>query len=280
MVLEKKKLEFTEEQKTAISELKTTNEERIKELECILGEYKKKRADLDGETKKFWEVINSLERSNSHYPLGHFTNYYYVNFEEPCSESFITERGDKNLNFKPLTEQDKKVIENKFPDYDKYNKIITETIEKISVLIKNSLAENIFIKRLAGLPEKYTELEGINGNWWYPPELSQKEYGLRGTFATYDINLTIKIPYHRKKMIRYGTLFNTDSLLGNKIEKFILVLKSINTYLPFADLIPSEKMPQTVINVEANANNEPTSVGDSNEFQGDTAIGKGGQIGE
>ena len=78
-------------------------------------------------------------------------------------------------------------------------------------------------------------------------------------------------------MMRYDTLFNTDALLGNKMEKFILILKSINSYLPFAELIPAEKMPQTVINVEANANNDSTSVGDSNEFEGDTVVG-GGEI--
>jgi hypothetical protein len=280
MVFQKEKLEFNEEQKKAIEELKTKNEEKIKELIKILKDYKQKMHNLDEGSKQFWDIMTSLEKSNSHYPVGHFSNYYYKNFEEPVGESFLLEWGDKNSNFRPITEQDKKVFESKFPDYDKYSQIISDTIETIGEFLSNALSENSFIKRLAGLQEKYDDLEKLNGNWWYPQAVSEKEYGVRGTFAVYDYNLTINIPYHRMKMMKYDRLFNTNLLLANKIEKIILILKSINSYLPFAELIPVENMPKTIINVEANANNESTSVGDSNQFKGDAVVGEGGKIGK
>jgi len=274
------KIEFSEEQKKAIKDLKIKNEEKIKELDKILKEYKKQISNLDIESKTFWDIMKSLEKSNSHYPLGQYANYYYRDFKEPISESFLSEFGEKNINFHPITDENKKDIENKLPNYEVYNEIISVTIEKIKNLIDDGLSDNIFIKRIIGLPEKYLELQEIKKNWWYPKELSKNEYGLKGSFLVYDAHLPLSIPYHRQKMINYDSLFNTATLVENKIKEFISILKSINSYLPFAELIPAEKMPQTVINVEASANNESVSVGDSNQFKGDAVIGEGGKIGK
>ena len=270
---------ITEEQRKAIEELQSENAKMIELLDKKLSEYKKRTKNFDKEIEKFWEIMTSLEKSNSNYPLGHFSNYYYREFKEPRSESFITERGDKNPNFLPLTESDREKVESQLPNYDSYNDMISEAIEEVSKIIRDCLATNVFIQRLVGLPEKYNELLEANKNWRYPKSLSEKEYGLRGQFPVYDVNLTIKIPYHRQKMINYSALFNTHFLLMSKVEEVILILKSINRYLPFAEIIPAEKMPQTIIKVEANANNDSTSVGDSNKFEGDTVVG-GGEIGE
>lgn len=279
MHFENKKLEFSEEQKKALKELKIKNEEGVSELNKILKEYEKQVKSLDAESKIFWEIMKSLEKSHSHYPLGHFANYYYNDFKEPIAESFLTEFGEKNPNFCQITDEDKKTIERKLPNYDKYNKIISDAIENVKNLIANSLEGNIFIRRIGGLPEKYLELQEIKKNWWYPKDLSKSEYGIK-SFLGYDAHLPLAIPYHRQKMINYDSLFNTATFMENKIKDFISILKSINSYLPFAELMPSEKMLGTVINVEANANNKSTSIGDSNQFEGDAIIGESEKIGK
>lgn len=271
------KLEFNKEQKNALNNLKVKNEEKIIELDKILKTYQKQIENLDDDSKTFWDIMKSLEKANSHYPWGHFANYYYTNIEEPIGESFLSELGEKNPKFGQITEEGIKSIESKFIPYEKYDKVISETIKSIKNLIAESLAENIFIKRIIGLPEKYFELEEIKKDWWYPKEISKSEYGLKGSFLSYDAHLPFAIPYHRQKMINYDSLFNTARLIENKIKDSISILKAINSYLPFAELMPSEKMPQTFIKVEANANNDSTSVGDSNQFEEDTVIG-GGKI--
>ncbi len=274
-----KKLEFNEEQKEAIKELKLKNERKIKELVKILEEYQKKIKSLNSESKTFWEIMNSLEKSHSHYPVGHFAHYYYKDFREPVGESFLSEFGDKNPNFHQITDKEKGEIEDKLPDYEKYSKIISEAIEKTKDILTESLSENVFIKRTVGLPDKYLELQELKKNWWYPKELSGKEYGIKGSFLSYDVHLPPVTPYHREKMIFYDSLFNTATFMEAKIKDIVSLLKAINSYLPFAELIPAEKTPSTLINVEANANNESASVGNSNEFKGDTLVGKGGKIG-
>ena len=273
------RLEFNEEQNNAIQNLKIKNEEKIIELDKILKTYQKQIENLDGDSKTFWDIMNSLEESHSHYPLGHFADYYYSDFKKPLAESFLSEFGEKNVKFNQITEEDKKDIESKLPSYDKYHKIVSNTIEIIKNLISGSLAENIFIRRIICLPEKYLKLQEVNKDWWYPKELSKSEYGLKGSFVYYDAHLPMAIPYHRQKMINYDSLFNTARLIDNKIKDFISLLKSINYYLPFAELMPLGKMPQTLIKVEANANNDSTSVGDSNKFKSDTVVG-GGEIGK
>jgi len=278
MAFKKETLEFTDEQKKAVSELKIKNEKRIGELSEKLKEYKKQISNLDDESKTFWDVMKILEKSNSHYPLGHFANYYYMDLKEPIGESFLSEFGDKNPNFHQITDKELKEIENKLPQYDKYNRIISKTIEDVKDLMLDSLSDNIFIRRIVGLPEKYLELQELNNHWWYPKELSKNEYGLKSSFLGYDAHLPLTIPYHRQKMINYDSLFNTSTLVENKIKNLISTLKAINSYLPFAELIPVEKMPHTYINVEANANNDSTTVGDSNKFEEEVVIGKNGQI--
>ncbi len=273
------KIEFNEEQKNALRNLKVKNEEKIIELDKILKTYQGQIENLDGDSKAFWDIMKSLEKANSHYPWGHFANYYYVNFEEPIAESFLSEFGDKNTKFNQITEDEKKDVESKFIPYERYEKVIFDTIEPIKNLIAESLAENIFIRRIIGLPEKYFELEEIKKDWGYPKEISKSEYGLKGSFLSYDAHLPLAIPYHRQKMINYDALFNTVRLIENKIKDFLSILKSINSYLPFAELMPAGKMPQTLIKVEANANNDSTSVGDSNKFESDTVVG-GGEIGK
>ncbi len=265
------KLNFTDEQKKALIELKEINEKKIKEIGKELEEYKKKISNFDNDFKKFWDVMKSLEKANSHYPVGHFSNYYYKDFKEPIEESFLSEFGDKNPNFHQITEGEIKDIESKIPNYESYNKIVSETIDNAKDRVKDSLAENIIIRRVVGLPEKYLELQELNNNWWYPKELSQNTYRL-GSFVSYDMHLQRVIPYHRQKMIHYDSLFNTTLIVKDKIKEFISILKAINSYLPFAEPIPIEKMPQTYINVETN------SIGDSNKFNKDAVIGKNGQI--
>lgn len=273
------KIEFNEEQKNALNNLKEKNESIIEKLNQILKEYQDQIKNLDEDSKAFWDVMKSLEKANSHYPWGHFSNYYYSNFQEPIGESFLSEFGEKNQKYGQITEEGIRSIESKFVPYKKYDKIISDAIKLIKDLIAESLADNIFIRRIIGLPEKYLELEEIKKDWWYPKEISKSEYGLKGSFLSYDAHLPLTIPYHRQKMINYDSLFNTARLIDNKIKDFISILKSINSYLPFAELMPAGKMPQTLIKVEANANNDSTSVGDSNKFESDTVVG-GGEIGK
>lgn len=269
-----KKTEFTEEQKEAINELKEKNEEKIKKLNKFLEEYKKQLKSLDSESEQFWQIMKTLEKSNSNYPFGHFTNYYYKDFKEPRSESFLSEFGDKNPNFHPLTDEKIKSIENELPNYQKWHQLISGIIERLKDIVSDILSENMFIKRIVGLPEKYSELQEAHKNWWYPQEVSTSEYQIKGSFPVYDPHLKVTLPYHREKMIKYSCLFNTSSIVEVKIKEIISILKSINSYIPFAELIPAEKMPNTFIDIKTNA----SSVGDSNKFEGDTIIGEDGKI--
>ena len=105
------KIEFSQEQKEALKKLKIKNEENIKKIEKVLTTYQKQIENLDDDSKTFWGIMKYLEESHSHYPLGHFADYYYSDFKKPLAESFLSEFGEKNAKFNQITEEDKKELD-------------------------------------------------------------------------------------------------------------------------------------------------------------------------
>lgn len=278
MVLKTDSTDLSEEQKKALDELKEKNQELIEQAEHLSQEYELTFSAFDKDMKKFWGLMRRMEKANSRYPFGHYTNYYYKNLEEPISESFILDNDNKNPNFLPLNNEEKDSIGRQLPDYEMYSKAITEKMQFIKKIILDAISSNIIIIRIANIFIKYRELEKLNENWWCPQEIAQEEYGLKGSFASYDPQLTIQLPYHREIMIKFDTLYYTASGLQSKLEKVKKILKTINSFLPFAELLPSGKTPQAVVHVEATANNDSVKIENGVKFNGDAVIGKDAKL--
>jgi len=278
MIFKKQSPELNEEQKKALNELKEKNQKIVEQVESLSKEYEKLISAFDKDMDKFWDITHQMEKANSHYPFGHYAHYYHRNLEEPSSESFILNFGQKNPNYCPLSEEGKKMIEKQLPDYDKYESIVSEKMKVIQDLVKTVISSNIIVIRIVGISEKYKELEELNKNWWCPSEIAENKYGLKGSFPTYDPHLNVQIPYHRQLMIKFDTLYNTANILRFKLDEIKKILESINSFLPFAELLPSDKMPQTLVNVEASANNESVKIGKDVKFKGDAAIGKDANV--
>ena len=150
-------------------------------------------------------------------------------------------------------------------------------MEIIRLLVKKATSSNIIVIRIAGISGKYDELEKLDESWWYPADIAKNKYCVKSV-VTYDLHLPIQIPYHKQLLIRYETLYGTAVILKSKLNAIEKILETINYFLPFAELLPPDKIPRTIINVEASANNESVTMGDDIQCSGDAAIGKNAEI--
>ena len=268
---------LNERHEKALDELKEKNQDIIKEVKKLSQEYGKHISSFDKDMKTFWDFMNQMEKANSHYPIGHYAHYYYKNLEEPISESFISPFGKKNPQYGPLTLGGKKNIERQLPDYEKYNNIISEYMKIIRLVVKKATSSNIIVIRIAGISGKHNELEKLDENWWYPEDIATSKQCVKSV-VTYDPHLPIKIPYHRQLLIKYDALYGTATILKYKLNEIEKILETINSFLPFAELLPPDKIPQTIVNVEASANNNSINVGDDVKFGGDAVVGKDAEL--
>ncbi len=274
--MEKKKnsTSLNEEQKKAISQLEEQNKKIIDEVGKLSREYEKAISSFDRDMDNFWKLMHRLEKANSRYPFGHYADYYYKGLEEPTSESFILDYNKKNPNYIALTSEERKRIEKSLPDYEKYENIISENIERARSLIKIAISSNSFIIRIAGISTRHNELEELDKTWWCPQQIARNKYKVKGNFLTDEPQLGIRLPYHRQLMIKYATLHTTANILKSKLRDIEKILATINSFLPFAELLPLSKMPRTIVNVDASVNDSIT-IGSENEFAGDASFGDG-----
>lgn len=267
---------LNDEQKTAIISFKKENEIFLKKINELEKFYKKNIEPLTLESDNFWEIATQLEKSNSQYPLGMYANYYFRNFEEP-SEPFLNEWDQKNPAYTQITKEQKIFIEEQIPDKNNFNNLLQKFIDNLSSLLSEIIPKNFIITRLIGLQEKYAELKQCEKHWWFPRELASDKYYPKSVITS-EIHLPITLPYHRALMIEYYTLFNTSSLLKNKLESMKQILDSINEFLPFAKLIPESQIAEQIINVTADSSDKSITLGNENAFKNDTLIGHGVEI--
>jgi len=274
---------LNEFQQKAVEELKNKNKEYIKEIDKLLNVVIKEYGLFDAFEHEFWDLMNAMDKASAKLPYVPFNNAYCIknnNFSIPqgpaLAHPFFALSGGLSDEFSYLSEDFMKGIED---DYDKKAELLSKTLsamfQSISELLSNIIASNSITKRLSGLEDKVAELEKISKHCWYPRELSQHEYSLKGQFPVPPIigYPQAALPYHRDLIIRYDHLFRSKELHIAHLKRIKEILKYINEFLPFAELVPLKESNGVHIDNTNVVTPHHTKIGSHNTFDGEINIG-------
>lgn len=267
-------------QQQAVQKLAVKNEGYIKEIEELELIVEKEYLKYDKFKEEFWDLMNKMESAHSQIPFLPYSNYYCINNNDfsiptmPCISSNLY--GTINEEYKMIT-----------PEYiDKIEKDISEkakklsdqlsiTVKKLSGLLDTIIASNSITRRLSGLEGMNNKLEEKKSIFWYPKDMSKKEYSMRGNYIV-PLNIvspTMVLPLHRKLIIQYEYLFKSQILHTQILTDTKAILNYINEYLPFAELVPLKT--NEYIKIENIVTPKQVQIGSENDFKGNINIENG-----
>jgi hypothetical protein len=226
-----------------------------------------------------------MEKAHSQIPFLPFSNAYCIKDNyfsipiRPCIKDSLY--GTVNEEYLFLSDEYLQHIEDKISEgADKMSKKLSYYVEIMSEPLNRIIASNSITKRLSGLDSKFVELEEETKLFWYPVEMSRREYSLRGSFippmCIGRTNPQLVTPFHRRLMIQYDYLFKSKDLHIGILNKTKAILFYINEYLPFAELIPLSE--NKGINISNIVTPKQVQLGSENKFDGQINIGNEGEL--
>jgi hypothetical protein len=272
-------------QKAAIENLQILNQEYIAKLADLKSDLLSEYQEFNDLSSEFQELMKKMELASGQLPFAPYHNAYAVDGDDFCRPTYplISDNlyGTTSSEYVFLTNEWMEELSLEFEkDFGKLKAVLQISIDKLNTVLTDVIASNSITRRLEGLQDKCSELESIASIMWYPDALSKREYAMKGQYVP-PIKLGLsqvqmRYPFHRELLIRFDYLLKTRELHPNAIEKCIGILKYINNYLPFAELISEKDANKAVFNnINMPSQNQ---VGSGNTFDGTIAIGNKGDV--
>lgn len=270
-------------QQKAIENLIIKNNGYIKELKELELRIEKEYSKYDKFKEEFWDLMNKMERSHSQIPFLPYVNLYCINnkgFSIPTMPC-ITDNlyGSINEEYKMITEEFINEMEKDMSQKaKKLSELLSITVKKMSELLDRILASNSITRRLSGLEEMSQKLEEKKDIFWYPKEMSKREYSMKGSYVVplKIVSPTMVLPLHRRFIIQYEYLFKSQILHTQILNDTKAILNYINEYLPFAELVPLKT--NECIKIENIVTPKQVQIGSENDFHGNINIGNEGEL--